>query len=79
MSATFEVDFRNYLYGFPFDFRGNKYALGNYIMTPDQIAVDAPDIDDIEQEEETDENINEPLARSDDIITVKEDGVVTPA
>jgi len=72
MANTFGVDFRNYLYGFPFDAYGNLYALGDYIMAPDQIAIDAPDIDDFEQDEEDDENIIEPLARTDDIITLKE-------
>lgn len=69
---TFKVDFRNYLYGFPFDSSGNQYSLSGYVMAPYQIGVDAPDIDDIEEEEEDDENINEPLARTDDIYTFHE-------
>lgn len=72
MAATFNVDFRNYLYGFPFDMNGNQYALSGYIMTSDQVGVDAPDLDDIEEEEEDDENINEPLSRTDDIITLRD-------
>lgn len=69
---TFQVDFRNYIYGFPFDKYGNQYALSNYVMAPYQIGTDTVDIDDIEEEEEYDENINEPLART-DIIIVSED------
>lgn len=64
---AFQVDFRNYLYGFPFDKYGNQYALSGYVMAPNLIAVDAPDIDDIEEEEEDDENINQPLTRTDEI------------
>lgn len=78
MCNWFEVDFRNYLYGFPFDHEGKQYALGGYVMAPNQIAIDVPDIDDIEEEEEADENINEPLPRSDEIITVRDDYIATP-
>lgn len=65
---AFQVDFRNYIYGFPFDKHGNQYALNDYVMAPYQIAQDAPDLDDIEEEERGNENIIEPLARTDDII-----------
>jgi len=70
---TFGVDFRNYIYGFPFDRYGRQYSLGGYVMAPYQIGVDAPDIDDIEEEEEGNENIIEPLARTDDILTLKDE------
>lgn len=70
---SFNVDFRNYIYGFPFDKYGNQYSLGDYVMAPYQVGIDAPDIDDIEEEEEDDENINEPLARTDDIITFRDE------
>ena len=66
---SFGVDFRNYIYGFPFDGHGNQYALGNYVMAQNQITQDAPDLDDIEDEERDDENIIEPLARTEIIIT----------
>lgn len=69
---AFHVDFRNYIYGFPFDMNGNLYALSGYVMAPDQIGQDAPDLDDIDEEEASDENIIEPLARTDDIITLKD-------
>lgn len=72
ISNSFHVDFRNYLYGFPFDKYGNQYSLSGYVMAPNLIAVDAPDIDDIEEEEEDDENINQPLTRTDDIYTFRE-------
>jgi hypothetical protein len=62
---TFKVDFRNYIFGLPFDGNGNQYALGDYIMTPYQIAQDAPDLYDIEEEEEDNENIIQPLHRED--------------
>lgn len=69
---AFGVDFRNYIYGFPFDGHGNQYALSGYVMSQYQVGQDAPDIDDIEEEEAGDENINEPFARTDDIITLKD-------
>lgn len=69
---TFGVDFRNYIYGFPFDGYGNQYSLANYVMAPYQVGQNAPDLDDIEEEEQDDENINEPLARTEVIITSKD-------
>lgn len=60
---AFGVDFRNYIFGLPFDRDGNQYALSNYVMTPYQIAQDAPDLDDIDEEEKDDENIIEPLIK----------------
>jgi hypothetical protein len=69
---SFEVDFRNYVYGFPFDGNGNQYSLLGYVLAPYQVGQDAPDLDDIEAEEADDENIIEPLARTDDIITLKD-------
>lgn len=74
----FGVDFRDYLYGFPFDNQGNQYALANYVMAPSRIGIDAFDLDDIEAEEAYDENINEPLARTDDIITITDEYIATP-
>lgn len=74
----FGVDFRDYIYGFPFDAAGNQYALGGYVMAPSRIGVDAFDLDDIEPEEAYDENINEPLARTDDIITITDEYIATP-
>ena len=60
---SFGVDFRNYIYGLPFDGEGNQYALHNYIMTPYQMGQDAPDLNDIDEEEKDDENIIEPLEK----------------
>lgn len=73
LAESFNVDFRNYVYGFPFDSNGKKYALADYNLIQYQIAEDAPDVDDIEEEEEYDENIINPLARTDDIITLFDD------
>jgi len=67
----FSVDFRNYLYGYPFDGYGNLYSLSGYIMTPYMIVQDVHDLDDVEEEEKDDENIIEPFERSDEIITIK--------
>ena len=69
MCNSFNVDFRNYIYGFPFDKDGNQYALANYVMAPNRMASDAVDFDDQEFEEQDDENIIEPLARTDDVYT----------
>lgn len=60
---AFGVDFRNYIFGLPFDVKGNQYALSGYVMTPYQIGQDAPDLDDIEEEEKDNENIIEPLVK----------------
>jgi len=69
---TFQVDFRDYLYGYPFDHNGDRYIMSNYVMVPYTIVQDAFDFDDIEPEEADDENIIEGLARTDDIITLKD-------
>lgn len=70
MCNAFEVDFRNYIYGLPFDSRGNQYAFGGYVMTPYQVVQDAPDLDDdFDDNPDEDENIIQKLERTDDIIT----------
>lgn len=69
---TFEVDFRDYLYGYPFDRNGDLYIMSNYVMVPYNIVQDAFDLDDLEAEEADDENIIEILHRTDDIITLKD-------
>ena len=61
--SSFGVDFRNYIYGLPFDGHGNQYALDGYVMTQYMIAQDAPDLTDIEEEEADDENVIEPLTK----------------
>jgi hypothetical protein len=63
LCQSFQVDFRNYLYGFPFDKDGRQYVLNGYLMTPYQVAQDAPDLNDVEEEEHDDENIIEPLKK----------------
>lgn len=54
MCHIFGVDFRNYLYGFLFDVDNQQYALADYVMAPDQVAVTVPDLDDAEIEEADD-------------------------
>lgn len=70
---AFGVDFRNYIYGLPFDGNGNQYAFGGFVMTPYQVGQDAPDLDDDDFDDNPDEdgNIIERLKRTDDIITIK--------
>lgn len=72
MCHAFGVDFRNYIYGYPFDGNGKQYALEDYVMTPSLIAQDAPDMNDdqFDDNPDDDENITQMLERSDDIITV---------
>lgn len=60
---AFGVDFRDYIFGLPFDAEGNQYALSGYVMTSYQIGQDAPDLNDVEEEEKDDENIIEPLKK----------------
>jgi hypothetical protein len=69
---TFDVDFRYYIYGFPFDSYGNLHSLSGYTMATNRISRDVPDLDDIEEDEAYDENIIEVLARTDVIITLKD-------
>lgn len=63
---NFGVDFRNYVYGLPFDMYGNLEVLSGYVMNPYQYAQDAPDLNDIEEEEADDENITDPWSDKDD-------------
>jgi hypothetical protein len=70
MCNTFSVDFFDYIYGFPFDGYGNLYALSGYNMTSYLVVQDVFDLDDVEEEEKDDENIIQPLERTDDIITI---------
>ena len=66
----FQVDFRNYIFGLPFDGYGNQYTLEDYIMAPFQVAQDAPDLDDIEEEEYDNENILQAFEVDGEIITL---------
>lgn len=70
---AFFVDFRNYIYAYPFDTYNNQYILNGYLMTPYLVAQDVPDLDDMDDEEKDNENLLEPFARTDDIITIKDD------
>jgi hypothetical protein len=63
MCASFNVDFRNYIFGFPFIKDGTKYSLYGYEMIPFVLAQDAPDLNDMEEENEDDENMIEPLKK----------------
>lgn len=66
----FQVDFRNYIFGLPFDGYGNQYTLEDYIMIPFQVVQDAPDLEDIEEEERDNENQLQLLERTDEIIYI---------
>jgi hypothetical protein len=66
----FQVDFRNYIYGLPFDGYGNLYTLEDYIMAPFQVVQDAPDLNDIEEEEYDNENIIQPYDVDGEIVTL---------
>lgn len=63
MFTGFSVDFRDYLWGLPFDSNLKKLVLSGYIMTSDEMAIDTPDLDDVDLEEADDENIIEPLTK----------------
>jgi len=67
----FGADYRNYLYGLPYDGLLNVLELPEYgIVASNIFASDAPDIDDIEAEEADDENVIGGFERSDEIITI---------
>lgn len=63
-----ERDVRDIVYGFPFDNRGIRYEIDGYHEISNDVAQDAPDLDDVSEEEKDDENIIEPLKRDDDLI-----------
>lgn len=67
----FHVDFRNYIFGLPFDKYGNQYTLEDYIMVPFQVVQDAPDLEDVDEEEYDDENQLQLLERTDEIVYIK--------
>lgn len=64
----FNKDFREYIYGFIFDSEGNEYDLTNFPIANRVKYKISYDIDDIEEEEQDNEKINEPFARTDEII-----------
>lgn len=49
------VDFRQFIYGYPFDYNGNNYKLPGYILNPFDYQVMVPDLDDVEEEESDNE------------------------
>lgn len=53
----FSIDFRDYIYGLPFDKNGQTYYFNNYSMVPPVLYSDAIDLDDVEEEEEDNENL----------------------
>jgi hypothetical protein len=61
----FNEDYRNCIYGVPFDRFGTKYTFANNSLIIYQVAQDAPDLSDVEEEEKDDENIIEPFSVSD--------------
>ena len=61
MGTAFRADFRNYMYGIIFDSNMKKHVLAGYIFSPYRIAIDVPDLNDVDEEEADDENIIEPL------------------
>jgi hypothetical protein len=63
MFTGFQVDFRDYLWGLPFNWQLKKLIMYGYIMTSDQMAIDTPDLDDVDLEEADDENVIEPLTK----------------
>ena len=50
MANACNVDFRDYLFGYIIDENGEFYILNGYDMIPSTLAVDAPDSNDIEDE-----------------------------
>lgn len=66
LCQNFEVDFRDYLYGVPFNMRNESYVLEEYIMMPFIMSYDVPDTLDNEEEEMDDENILSPFGEMED-------------
>lgn len=61
----FNIDYRDCIYGIPFDQFGKKYTFDGYNLLIYQVAQDAPDLSDVEEEEKDDENIIDPFSVSD--------------
>lgn len=59
----FEVDFRNYIYGLPYDTNGLQYGIEGYELVPYSVVWTAPQLDDVEEQEKDNENIIEPLKK----------------
>jgi hypothetical protein len=55
MADSFQVDFRDYIYGFPVDSQGKKYALAGYTMVAYPLVALTFDLNDVEDEEEGNE------------------------
>lgn len=67
----FNADYRNYLYGMPYDGSLRILEIPEYgLVAPNITISDVPNIDDIEEEEVDDENIISGFERTDDIITI---------
>lgn len=58
---SFELDFLDYIYEYPFDNKGNLLVLEGYRMLPYTKAIDVPELDDVEEEEKDNENLIELL------------------
>lgn len=63
ISNSMNMDFRKYIYKKIFNRNKEYFVLEDYVMSQDLIVVDAPDIDDIEEEEMDNENMIEPLRK----------------
>lgn len=65
MCNAFDVDFRNYFYGLPFDRAGTVYELDKYTLPLPRPSIDIPDLDDVDEDEREDENITQPFEEDD--------------
>lgn len=61
----FNTDYRDCIYGIPFDRFGNKYTFDGYNLVSYQVTQDAPDLSDVEDEEHDNEAIIDPFSVSD--------------
>lgn len=64
LCSFFDTDFTDYLFKFPFDSEGRQYSLPGYHQVDNFDTLNQTfDLNDIEDEEEDDENIIEPLGK----------------
>jgi hypothetical protein len=61
----FNVDYRDCIYGIPFDWSGGKYTFDGYNLVSYQVAQDAPDLNDVEEEEQDNEALIDAFSVSD--------------
>jgi len=59
----FKYDFRDIIYGFPFNKFHEQFGMSNYLLISSSVIVNIPDLNDIDDENMDNENFLEPLKK----------------